>query len=157
LQPLGRLSKGKTAYITISFHSNMNIMYNLYVNSYNNPVCPNSCSNNGKCELGICKCNDGYGDDDCSVPLIELELSKAYGIITINKYKYTEIDHVKGQELECKFFKYDYGNVTVYFKNSGDGISSLPTAKDYSKFCEINSVNQETICEYSLAKYNSSK
>lgn len=28
--------------------------------------CPNGCSNNGQCQVGHCKCNPGFGGDDCS-------------------------------------------------------------------------------------------
>ena len=39
--------------------------YNLTVKGYDDKPCPNNCSGNGKCNIGLCYCNEGYIDDDC--------------------------------------------------------------------------------------------
>ena len=41
----------------------------IYFNSNDNKqlICPNNCSNNGKCSPnGVCVCNDGFQGTDCS-------------------------------------------------------------------------------------------
>ena len=32
-------------------------------------VCPNECSGNGRCVKGVCICNQGFATEDCSVVL----------------------------------------------------------------------------------------
>ncbi|CAG9336301.1 unnamed protein product [Blepharisma stoltei] len=67
-----------------------------------------------------------------------------------------EIKDVDGDSLKCKLFKSDNGNVTVYFKNSGTGISSLPTARDYSEICQLKYAMDHETCIISLSEYDSS-
>ena len=41
-------------------------------------LCPNDCSGNGECDLylGICNCNDGFLENDCSIDIKTAKLCR---------------------------------------------------------------------------------
>lgn len=52
--------------------------------------------------------------------------------------------------------KIEDGDVIVYFKNDGTGISRLPISRDYSEKCSVLYDSKKGKCEYDLTKYKSS-
>ena len=44
------------------------------------PLCPNECSGNGTCEVGVCTCDPGWNGEDCSIA-VPIPTVSAWGIV----------------------------------------------------------------------------
>eukprot|EP00475_Leptophrys_vorax_P003770 TRINITY_DN12201_c0_g1_i4.p1 TRINITY_DN12201_c0_g1~~TRINITY_DN12201_c0_g1_i4.p1 ORF type:complete len:399 (+),score=66.33 TRINITY_DN12201_c0_g1_i4:695-1891(+) len=100
-------------------------------------TCPNGCSGNGDCKLGVCDCKPGFGGADCSISSTSVEISANPSVdinLDVEAWSYFRLD-ISQAMIE------DSSKPTLRFvllRQSSQGdpdiylrFNKLPTLKDY--------------------------
>ncbi|CAK68332.1 unnamed protein product (macronuclear) [Paramecium tetraurelia] len=128
--------------------TNQTTQYKLVIKNLSEMPCPNNCSNNGICRNGVCICNPGYLDHDCSeeglriTPFVQFQQQKNSATV-----KYI-----------CICFNYTLGfNMLIKFSQQWENVSDVRVqiliSQKFNLPSDYNNTYDEIINTTKIGKY----
>ncbi|CAD8198119.1 unnamed protein product [Paramecium pentaurelia] len=128
--------------------TNQTTKYKLIIQNLSQMPCPNNCNNNGICKNGVCLCNSGYLDHDCSQKGLQITPFQQFQQKNDNEmleYIYMSFNYTLSFNMLIKFSK-KWENIT-------DVRVQILISQKFNLPSDSNNTYDDIINDKKIAKY----